>query len=117
MGIAEQPFDVRVLGECRFAASAHRRGGNGDGGVAGRGLCFEHAQHGRLARTLEVADHVVDAGRKAVGLDLHRRKLRAQRRQAFAEGLAEMLEARSLEMGRGRRGRCPAEAQRHCGRP
>ena len=39
-------------------------------------------------------DEIVDARRKPVGIDLHGRKLRAQRLQAFAKGLAEMIEAR-----------------------
>ena len=57
-------------------------------------LVFQHAQHGRVARALEMIDKVVDARREPVGLDLHSCELRPQRRQAFAEALAEMLEAR-----------------------
>ena len=55
-------------------------------------------------------DEIVDARRKPVSVNLHRRKLRAKRRQALAEGLAQMLETSALEMGRGPRHRGPAKA-------
>ena len=90
---------------------AHRRRGDADRDVAGRGLGFEHAQHRRVPRPLEVIDEVVDARREPIGVDLHRRELRAQRRQALAEALAQMLEPGVLEMRRGRRDRGAAEAQ------
>ena len=84
-----------------------------DRGIARSGLAFEHAQHRRLPRPLEMIDNVVDARREAIGVDLHRRKLRAQGRQALAEALPEMLEAGGFEM-RHCSGHCGAtEPERH----
>ena len=38
---------------------------------------LKHAQHGRLAGLLKMVNQVVDACRESVGIDLHRRELRA----------------------------------------
>jgi transposase len=96
VSIAEQPFDGHMLRERGTAARPHRRRSDGDGGVSCCRLGFEDAQHGRLAGMLEVIDHVVDARRKPVRVDLHGCKKRAQCRQAFAEALAHVYRHRRL---------------------
>jgi len=58
-------------------------------------------------------DEIVDARREPVGLDLHRRELRAQRLETLAEGLAQMIEARGLEVRGGVRHCGPAKAERN----
>src|ERR1700730_8272589 len=98
-----------MLGKGSASAHAHCRRGDGDGDIARRGLALEHAQHGGLAGTLKVIDKIVNARRKPISVDLHRRKLRAKRRQALSEGLAQMLETSALEMSRGPRHRGPAK--------
>src|SRR5712671_4918776 len=59
-------------------------------------------------------DQIVDACRQPIGLDLHRRELRAKGRQTLTEALAEMLELRTLEVRRSSRYRCTAQSQGHC---
>ena len=85
-----------MLGKRRASAHPHRRRGDGDRDITCRRLALKHAQHGGIAGALEVIDEIVDARRKPVSVDLHRRKLCAKRRQALSEGLAQMLEARAL---------------------
>lgn len=41
-------------------------------------LVSKHAQHGRLAGLLDMANQIVDARRHSVGINLHRRELRAK---------------------------------------
>src|SRR6266576_2822331 len=93
MGIAEQSLNGQMLGKRSASAPPHRRRGDGDGNIACRRLALEHAQHGGLSGALKVIDEIVDARRKPIRIDLHRRKLRAKGRQALSEGLAQMLEA------------------------
>jgi hypothetical protein len=57
-------------------------------------------------------DEIIDTRREPIGVDLHRRKLRTERRQALSESLAQMLEAGAIEMGRGPRDRRPAKTER-----
>ena len=47
------------------------------GDLARSGFGLEHPQHGRLARLFKVLDQIVDARRQPIGIDLHRRELRA----------------------------------------
>src|SRR6266700_6903536 len=112
VGVAEQTLDGHMLGKRGASAHTHRRGGDGDGNITGRSLALEHAQHGGLSGALKVIDEIVDARRKPVSVDLHRRKLRAKRRQALAEGLAQMLETSALEMSCSPRHRRPAKTKR-----
>lgn len=112
MGIAEQSLDGQMLGKRSASAHPHRRRGDGDSNIACRRLALEYAQHGGLLGALKVIDEIVDARRKPIRIDLHRRKLRAKGWQALSESLAEMLEASPVEMRRGP-GRCgAAKAQR-----
>src|SRR5581483_6244286 len=116
MGIAEQSLDSQMLGERSASAHPHRCRGDGNGNIAGRGLALEHTQHGRLSGALEVIDQVVDPPGKSIGVDLHRRKLRPEGRKALAEGLAQMLEACTVEMGCGPLHCGPAKTQCDRGR-
>src|SRR6266850_7773107 len=70
----------------------------GDSDITRRRLALKHAQHSGFSGALMVIDKIVDARRKPVSVDLHRRKLRAKRRQALSEALAQMLETSALEM-------------------
>src|SRR5713226_9580980 len=109
MGVAEQSLDGHMLGKRGASAPAHRRRGDGDSDITRRRLALKHAQHGGFSGALKVIDEIVDARRKPVSVDLHRRKLRAKRRQALAEGLAQMLETSALEMSCSPRHRRPAK--------
>ena len=110
MGVTEQSLDGHVLGKRSASAHPHRRRGDGDSNITCGRLALEYAQHGGISGALKVIDEIVDARRKSIRVDLHRGKLRAKRRQALSEGLAQMLEASALEMSRGPRHRGPAKA-------
>jgi hypothetical protein len=84
---------------------------NADGHIACRGFALKHAQHGSLARLFKMLDQIVDARRQPVGINLHRRELRAQGRQALAEALAEMLESRAFEVRHSSSDCRPAQSQ------
>src|SRR5260370_34625997 len=99
-----------MLGKRGSSAHPHGCRSDCDGKVTCRRLALEHAQHGGIAGALEVIDEIVDARGKPISIDLHRCKLRAKRRQALSEGLAQMLEASALEMSRGPRHSGPAKA-------
>src|SRR5258705_7012117 len=113
---SEQRYSQNGLAD-EFAQNvARRRHNSARMGIAEqsltcRRLALEHAQHGGIAGALKVIDEIVDARRKPVSLDLHRRKLRAKRRQALSKGLAQMLEASPAEMRRGPGHRGPAKTK------
>ena len=58
-------------------------------------------------------DQIVDARREPVGINLHRRQLCAQGRQALAEALAKMLEFRVFEVRRRSSDRRSTQSQGH----
>src|SRR5262249_33298428 len=92
MGIAEQSLDGQMLGKCSASAHTHRRRGDADCNITSRRLALEHTQHRGIPRVLKVIDEIVEARRKSIRVDLHRRKVRAKCRQALSECLAQMLE-------------------------
>src|SRR5262249_45402764 len=98
MGIPEQSLDGQMLGKRGTSTYPHRRRGHGDSNITCRRLALEYAQHGGISRTLKMIDEIVDARGEPISVDLHRRKLRPQCRQALSEALAQMLEASAFEM-------------------
>jgi len=79
-------------------------------------LFRDHGARPVIVERLEVIDQVVDPCGKPIRVDLHRRKLRPKCRQALAEGLAQMFEARAVEMCSGPGHRGAAKTQRDRGR-
>ena len=64
-----------------------------------------------------MVDQIVNTCGKTVSINLHRRKLCAQGRQAFAEALTQMLKSSGVEMRRRPRHRCAANPERDGRRP
>ena len=56
-------------------------------------------------------DEIGDGRREPIGVDPHRRKLRAKRLQPFANRLAQMIETRIVEMTRAARDRSSAQTE------
>src|SRR3954454_16183457 len=116
MCISEQAFDAEMLRKRRTAANAHCRRGYANSDFACSGFSLQYTQHGRLPRFLKMLNQIVDPGRQSIGINLHRRELSTQRRQALAEALPEMLELRVFQM-RHSTGECRStQAQGYGGR-
>src|SRR5262245_13567578 len=113
MGVAKQPLDAGMLRERSATTDAHRGGSNFYSDVARRSLGLKHTQQGRVARLFKMIDQIIDASGEPVRVDLHLGDLRAQGRETFAQALAEMLEARSVEVLCRRGNRSPTEAERY----
>jgi hypothetical protein len=61
-------------------------------------------------------DQIIDAGGESICVDLHLGDLCAQSRETFAQALAEMLEASSVEVLCRNGNRSPTKAERNSSR-